>query len=55
MKKSLLVSLILLSGIFLVACEKNEEVENDQPIDVVVETSDCQRAVQNYLAESDQQ
>ena len=55
MKKSLLVSLILLSGIFLVACEKNEEVENDQPIDVVVETSDCQNAVQNYLTESDQQ
>ena len=55
MKKSLLVSLILLLGIFLVACEKNEEVENDQPIDVVVETSDCQNAVQNYLTESDQQ
>ena len=31
------------------------EVENVQPIDVVVETSDCQNAVQNYLTESDQQ
>ena len=47
MKKTLFVSLILLSGIFLVACEKNEEVEN-QP-EVVVEAMDCQKAVQNYL------
>ena len=54
MKKSVLLSLILLSGIFLVACEKNEEVENEQPTDVIVEISDCQSAVQNYLAGSDQ-
>jgi hypothetical protein len=51
MKKTLLVSLILLSGILFTACGKKSEevVENNQSTDVVVEVNDCERAVQRYL------
>ena len=49
MKKSLLLSLILLSGILLAACEKNNEeevvVETNQPTEI----TECQKAVQKYL------
>lgn len=54
MKKSLLVSLILLSWILLTACGKNDE-ENitDTTTDAVV--TDCQKAVQKYLDGADKQ
>ena len=50
MKKSLLVSLILLSGILLTACGKKDEepTQNVEPTEVV-EISDCEKAVQKYL------
>ena len=54
MKKSLLLSLILLSWILLTACGKNDE-ENitDTTTDAVV--TDCQKAVQKYLDGADKQ
>ena len=54
MKKSLLVSLILLSGILLVACGKKSEenTEEAQPIEVV-EVNDCQKTIQKYLDGAD--
>jgi hypothetical protein len=54
MKKSLLVSLILLSGILLAACgKKSEEVTDEiQPIEVV-EVNDCQKTIQKYLDGAD--
>jgi FKBP-type peptidyl-prolyl cis-trans isomerase 2 len=54
MKKSLLLSLILLSWILLTACGKNDE-ENitDTTMDAVV--TDCQKAVQKYLDGADKQ
>ena len=50
MKKSLLVSMILLSGILLTACGKKDEepTQNVEPTEVV-EISDCEKAVQKYL------
>jgi major membrane immunogen (membrane-anchored lipoprotein) len=50
MKKSLLVSMILLSGILLTACGKKDEepTQNVEPTEVV-EVSDCEKAVQKYL------
>jgi len=50
MKKSLLLSLILLSGILLTACgNKDEEpTQNTEPTEIV-EANDCQKAVQKYL------
>ena len=50
MKKSLLVSMILLSGILLTACGKKdgETTQNVEPTEVV-EISDCEKAVQKYL------
>jgi hypothetical protein len=51
MKKSLLISLIILSGILFTACgKKSEEVlDNNQSIDVAVEPSSCEKAVKKYL------
>ena len=52
MKKSLLVSLILLSWILLTACgKKSEENENVENIDIpeVTTNQDCEKAVQKYL------
>ncbi len=52
MKKSLLVSLILLSGILLTACgnksEENNGGDNNQTVEKT-EISDCEKAVQKYL------
>ena len=50
MKKLLLVSMILLSGILLTACGKKDEepTQNVEPTEVV-EISDCEKAVQKYL------
>ena len=50
MKKSLLLSLILLSGILLTACgNKDEEpTQNIEPTEIV-EANNCQKAVQKYL------
>lgn len=50
MKKTLLVSLILLSGILLTACGKKSEenVENNNIPEVTV-SEDCKNAVQEYL------
>ena len=54
MKRSLLVSLILLSGILLTACgKKDEESTKDVQSVEVVEMSDCEKAVQKYLEKSD--
>ena len=54
MKKSLLVSMILLSGILLTACGKNDEepTQNVEPTEVV-EVNDCEKAVQKYLEWAD--
>lgn len=54
MKKSLLVSMILLSGILLTACGKKDEepTQNVEPTEVV-EVSDCEKAVQKYLEWAD--
>ena len=57
MKKSLLVSMILLSGILLTACGKKSDekvVENNQPVEII-EVNDCKKAVQNYLDWADKQ
>jgi major membrane immunogen (membrane-anchored lipoprotein) len=50
MKKSLLVSLILLSGILLTACGKKDEepTQNIEPTEIV-EANSCEKAVQKYL------
>ena len=55
MKKSLLVSLILLSGVLLTACWKKSEevVDNVQPTDTT-EIVDCKTAVEKYLKWADQ-
>ncbi len=54
MKKSLLVSLILLSGILLTACGKKSEenVENSNIPEVTV-NEECQKAVKEYLDGAD--
>lgn len=54
MKKSLLVSMILLSGILLTACGKKDEepTQNVEPTEVVG-VSDCEKAVQKYLEWAD--
>jgi len=51
MKKSLLVSLILLSGILLTACGKNDEETAVEPTNVAL--TDCQKAVNKYLEWAD--
>ena len=50
MKKTLLVSLILLSWILLTACWKKDEepTQNVEPTEVV-EVNNCEKAVQKYL------
>jgi predicted small secreted protein len=50
MKKSLLVSLILLSGILLTACGNDKDV-NDTAKDLPL--TDCQKAVNKYLDGAD--
>lgn len=54
MKKSLLVSMILLSGILLTACGKKDEepIQNVEPTEVIG-VSDCEKAVQKYLEWAD--
>ena len=54
MKKSLLVSMILLSGILLTACGKKDEEprQNVEPTEVIG-VSDCEKAVQKYLEWAD--
>ena len=56
MKKSLLVSMILLSGILLTACGKKDEepTQNVEPTEIV-EINDCEKAVQKYLDWSDKE
>ncbi|MBR7037038.1 hypothetical protein IKI14_04150 [bacterium] len=50
MKKSLLVSLILLSGVLFTACgNKDEKSTEDVEPTKVVEISECEKAVQKYL------
>ena len=69
MKKTLLVSLILLSGILLTACGKKDEenniensnsnvawssdVQNDDTS--TLDTTDCEKTIENYLAWSDRE
>jgi hypothetical protein len=55
MKKTFLLSLILLSGILLTACGKNDEevVENVQPVEI--SDNDCQKAVEQYLKSADKE
>ena len=55
MKKTLLVSLILLSGILLTACGKKSEepTENLEPTEKITENQDCQKVVQEYLDGAD--
>ena len=55
MKKSLLASLILLTGLLFTACGKKSEevVETNQPTEAIVEVDDCQKAIQKYLDGSD--
>ena len=48
MKKSLLISLILLSWVLLTACGKDEENENLWDLENV-EVTECQKAVNKYL------
>ena len=51
MKKTLLVSLILLSGVLLTACWKKTEedvVKDSQPTEII-ESGDCEMVVQKYL------
>ena len=58
MKKTLLVSWILLAWILLSACEKNNEenlVEDNQSTDVVIEMNDCEKNIQKYLEWSDKE
>jgi uncharacterized protein YcfL len=47
MKKTLLVSLILLSVVLLTACGKDEEVVTNNESATVI--TDCQKAVNKYL------
>jgi hypothetical protein len=47
MKKSLLLSLILLSGILLTACDKNEE--ENVTVENPTVNEECKIAVENYL------
>ena len=56
MKKSLLVSMILLSGILFTACGKKDEepTQNVEPTEIF-EINDCEKAVQKYLDWSDKE
>ena len=56
MKKSLLVSLILLTGVLLTACWKKseEKLENMEPV-AEITNKDCQTAIDKYLNSSDKQ
>ena len=56
MKKTLLFSLILLSGILLAACGKKDEesAENIEPTEII-EDNDCEETIQDYLAGADKQ
>jgi len=52
MKKTVLLSLILLSGVLLTACGKNDEVVvDDTTTDVAL--TDCQKAINKYLDGAD--
>jgi len=53
MKKSLLLSLILLSGILLTACDKNEE--ENVTVENPTVNEECKIAVENYLEWADKQ
>jgi FKBP-type peptidyl-prolyl cis-trans isomerase 2 len=53
MKKSLLISLILLSWVLLTACGKDDEETIDTPTEVVI--TDCQKAVNKYLDWADKE
>jgi FKBP-type peptidyl-prolyl cis-trans isomerase 2 len=53
MKKSLLISLILLSWVLLTACGKDDEETIDTPTEVVL--TDCQKAVNKYLDWADKE
>ena len=50
MKRSLLLSLILISGILLASCGKKDEepTQNIEPTEIV-EANSCEKAVQKYL------
>jgi major membrane immunogen (membrane-anchored lipoprotein) len=50
MKKTLLLSLILLSGILLTACGKKDEepTQNIEPVEII-ENNDCEGTIQDYL------
>jgi hypothetical protein len=50
MKKTLFVSLILLSGILLTACGKDKEAEDTAKN---LPLTDCQKAVNKYLEGAD--
>jgi major membrane immunogen (membrane-anchored lipoprotein) len=52
MKKTVLLSLILLSGVLLTACGKNDEVVVDD-ITTDVALTDCQKAINKYLDGAD--
>jgi nitrous oxide reductase accessory protein NosL len=56
MKKTLLFSLILLSGILLAACGKKDEesAENIEPTEII-EDNDCESTIQDYLDGADKQ
>lgn len=56
MRKSLFVSLILLSGILLTACgnKSEENTETENPTTPVV-TEECKKAVEEYISWSDKQ
>ena len=56
MKKTLLLSLILLSGILLTACGKKDEepTQNIEPTEII-ENNDCESIIQDYLEGADKQ
>ena len=56
MKKSLFISLILLSGILLTACGKKDEetTQNIEPTEII-EANSCEKVVQEYLSWADKE
>lgn len=55
MKKSLLLSLILLSGVLLTACGKNENGTETENLTGPVVNEECKNAIDEYLAGADKQ